>query len=218
MLDEAPPIRRADWQRPDPARVALLAGVPTGHVVDALGGSGALHARIKPAVPEQAVFVGVALTCDNGPADNLALCVALASVRPGDVLVAATGGHLGCAVTGDLVLGMARNGGAVGFVTDGCVRDVAGIRGVGLPAFCAGVTPDSPARNGPGTVGVPVLVGGRAVASGDVLVADPDGVVVIPQSRLEEVLARLPVVRAAEAEMERRVAEGLRTPPFVSIP
>ena len=73
MLDEAPPIRRAEWQRPDPMRVALLAGVPTGHVVDALGGSGALHARIKPAVPEQAAFTGVALTCDNGPADNLAL-------------------------------------------------------------------------------------------------------------------------------------------------
>jgi 4-hydroxy-4-methyl-2-oxoglutarate aldolase len=215
MLDEAPKIATTAWRRPAPDRVEALRGVPTGHLVDALGGSAALDHRIKPAVAAQASFCGVALTCDNGPADNLALCAALASLRPGDVLVAATGGHTGCAVTGDLVLGMARNGGAVGFVTDGCVRDLPGLRAVGLPAFCVGVTPDSPARSGPGTVGADVLVGGRRIASGDVLVADEDGVVVVPQGRLDEVIARLPAIRAAEADMERRVADGMRTPPFL---
>ena len=215
MLDDAPRIQRRDWTRPDAARVDALRGTPTGFVVDALGGSGALEHRIKPAIAGQSAFCGVALTCDNGPADNLALCAALESVRPGDVLVAATGGWTGCAVTGDLVLGMARNGGAVGFVTDGCVRDLPGIAAVGLPAFCAGVTPNSPARNGPGSVGAPVVVGGVRVASGDVVVADPDGVVVVPRERLDEVLARLPAIRSAEADMDRRVREGLRTPPFL---
>ena len=216
MLDEAPPIRHHVWTRPDPADVAALHDAPTGFVVDALGGSGALDHRIKPAIAGQDRFVGVALTCDCGPADNLALCAALESVRPGDVLVAATGGHLGCAVTGDLVIGMARNGGATGFVTDGCVRDLPGLRAVGLPAFCAGVTPNSPARSGPGTVGAPVVVAGVRVASGDVVVADQDGVVVIPRERLAEVLARLPAIRAAEADMDRRVREGLRIPPFLA--
>jgi 4-hydroxy-4-methyl-2-oxoglutarate aldolase len=215
MIDEAPKIALTPWRRPAPDRVEALRGVPTGYLVDALGGSAALDHRIKPAVAAQSSFCGVALTCDNGPADNLALCAALASLQPGDVLVAATGGHTGCAVTGDLVLGMARNGGAVGFVTDGCVRDLPGLRAVGLPAFCVGVTPDSPARSGPGTVGADVLVGGRRIASGDVLVADQDGVVVVPQGRLDEVIARLPAIRAAEADMDRRVAEGLRTPPFL---
>jgi 4-hydroxy-4-methyl-2-oxoglutarate aldolase len=215
MLDDAPRISRQDWTRPDPARVDALRGTPTGFVVDALGGSGAMDFRVKPAIAGQSEFCGVALTCDAGPADNLALCAALASVRPGDVLVAATGGWTGCAVTGDLVLGMARNGGAVGFVTDGCVRDLPGIRAVGLPAFCVGVTPNSPARNGPGTVGAPVVVGGVAVASGDLVIADADGVVVVPQARIDAVLARLPAIRAAEADMDRRVREGLRTPPFL---
>lgn len=217
MLDEAPPIRRHDWSRPDAAEVEALRDVPTGFVVDALGGAGALDYRIKPAIAGQSRFTGVALTCDCGPADNLALCAALESVRPGDVLVAATGGHTGCAVTGDLVVGMARNGGAVGFVTDGCVRDLPGLRAVGLPAFAVGVTPNSPARSGPGTVGAPVVVGGVRVASGDVVVADDDGVVIVPRERLAEVLARLPAIRAAEAGMDRRVREeGLRVPPFLA--
>jgi 4-hydroxy-4-methyl-2-oxoglutarate aldolase len=215
MLDEAPRIQRRDWTRPPAERVEALRGTPTGFVVDALGGAAALDYRIKPAIAGQDSFCGVALTCDTGPADNLALCVALADIVPGDVIVAATGGFTGCAVTGDLVLGMARNAGAVGFVTDGCVRDLPGLRAVGLPAFCVGITPDSPARSGPGTVGLPVVVGGRRIASGDVLVADADGVVVVPQDRLEEVLARLPAIRTAEAEMDRRVREGLRRPPFL---
>jgi 4-hydroxy-4-methyl-2-oxoglutarate aldolase len=215
MIDEAPRIQRRDWTRPAADRIEALRGSPTGHIVDALGGTGGLDYRIKPAIASQASFCGIALTCDNGPADNLALCAALAMLQPGDVVVAATGGFTGCAVTGDLVLGMARNGGAIGFVTDGCVRDLPGIAAVGIPAFCVGVTPNSPARSGPGTVGFPVVLAGMRIASGDVLLADGDGVVVIPQERIEEVLAKLPAIRSAEADMERRVAAGMRTPPFL---
>jgi 4-hydroxy-4-methyl-2-oxoglutarate aldolase len=146
-----------------------------------MGGSGALDYRIKPAIDEHAAFCGVALTCDAGPADNLALLAALESVQPGDVIVCTTGSYTGCAVTGDLVLGMARNCGAVAFVTDGCVRDLPGIRAVGLPCYCLGVTPNSPARSGPGSIGFDITLGGHPVASGDVVVGDQDGVVVIPQ-------------------------------------
>jgi len=116
----------------------------------------------------------------------------------------------------DLVLGMAKNGGAVGFVTDGCVRDLPGIRDVGLPCFSIGVSPNSPARSGPGTVGMPIVVAGHPIASGDVIVADQDGVVVVPQARLAEVIARLPAIRKAEADMLEAVEEGLRLPAFLS--
>ena len=215
MIDEAPSIQRKDVVRPAAAQVDALRGTPTGFLVDAMGGSGALDYRIKPAIADQSACCGVALTCDAGPADNLALVAALESVQPGDVLVAATGGYTGCAITGDLVLGMARNCGAVGFITDGCVRDLPGIRMVGLPCYCVGVTPNSPARSGPGTVGFPVTIAGVPVASGDVVVADQDGVVVIPQARLAEVLARLPAIRKAEADMDQAVRDGLRLPAFL---
>ena len=216
MIDEAPRIQHRQVVRPAAALVDALRGTPTGFIVDALGGSGALDHRIKPAIADQAACCGVALTCDAGPADNLALVAALESLQPGDVLVAATGNYTGCAVTGDLVLGMARNWGAVGFVTDGCVRDLPGIRMVGLPCYCVGVTPNSPARSGPGTVGFPVSIAGHPVASGDVVVADQDGVVVVPQERLDEVIARLPAIRKAEAELDQAVRDGLRVPAFLA--
>ncbi len=216
MIEEAPRIQHRPVVRPAAALVDALRGTPTGFIVDALGGSGALDHRIKPAIAEQAACCGVALTCDAGPADNLALMAALESVQPGDVLVAATGNYTGCAITGDLVLGMARNWGAVGFVTDGCVRDLTGIRMVGLPCYCVGVTPNSPARSGPGTVGFAVSIAGHPVASGDVIVADQDGVVVVPQARLDEVIARLPAIRKIEAEMDQAVRDGLRVPAFLA--
>jgi len=214
MIDEAPRIQHKTVDRPAKELVEALRGTPTGFLVDALGGSGALDYRIKPAIAEHASFCGVVLTCNAGPADNLALLAALESVQPGDVLVCATGNYTGCAVTGDLVLGMARNCGAVGFVTDGCVRDLPGIRMVGLPCYCVGVTPNSPARSGPGAVGHDIVLGGQLVTSGDVVVADQDGVVVIPKARLEEVIARLPAIRKAEADMDQAVREGMRLPVF----
>lgn len=215
MIDDAPkiqinqPLRRARAEQ-----VAALTGVPTGFLVDALGGAGALDYRIKPVVPEQASFCGSALVCNAGPADNLAVFAALDSLHAGEVIVATTGGHVACAITGDLLLGMARNGGAVAFVTDGCVRDVPGIRQVGLPCFAAGVTPNSPARTGPGTVGFPAVVGGVTVANGDIVAGDQDGVVVVPHERIDACIDRLVQVRAAEADLDAKVKAGLKSRPW----
>jgi 4-hydroxy-4-methyl-2-oxoglutarate aldolase len=215
MIEDPPLLQiRRRFQRPADRDLAALAGLQTGYITDAMGGRGALDYRIKPLAPLKGTMVGVAVTCQCGPADNLALFGALHAAGAGDVLIAATDGFTGTAVTGDLLMGMARNRGVAGLVTDGMVRDVAGILSLGLPVFCAGVTPNSPARNGPGEVGLPVVLGGVAVESGDVIVADNDGVVVVSRSRLPEVLARIPVIRAAEAELEARVKGGLEIPGF----
>jgi 4-hydroxy-4-methyl-2-oxoglutarate aldolase len=189
--------------------------VPTGFVADAMNGRGALDARIKPIGRTPASFHGVAITCHAGPADNLALFGALAYGEPGDVMVCATDGFAETAVTGDLLLGMARNRGLAGFVTDGMVRDVPGIEAVGLPCFAAGVTPNSPARNGPGTVGMPVVVGGVAVGPGDVVVGDGDGIVVVPFASIDAVVERLVAVKAAEAALDAKVRGGLQLPDFI---
>lgn len=216
MIEDAPKIQLlTPIRRPRPEQVAALQRTSTGYVVDALGGAGAVDYRIKPAVPEQCHFCGPALPCNAGPSDNLAVFAALEYLQPGDVIVAASGGHTGCAVIGDLMLGMARNGGAMAFVTDGCVRDIPGIRSVGLPCFCVGVTPNSPAREGPGTMGFPIVVGGVAVAAGDIVIGDQDGVVVVPFDRIDSVIEKLPMVRAAEAELDAQVKGGLRIPAFM---
>lgn len=216
MIKDPPLLTiRRDFPRPAAREVAAFAGVPTGYAIDAMGGRGALDYRIKPLAPADAVMVGVAVTCQCGPADNLALFGALAAAGPGDILVAATDSFTATSVTGDLLLGMAKNRGVAGFVTDGLVRDLVGVLGVGLPVYCAGVTPNSPVRNGPGTVGLPVVIGGAAVESGDLVLGDRDGVVIVPRGQIGQVLERLADVRAAEAALEAKVKAGLQVPDFI---
>jgi 4-hydroxy-4-methyl-2-oxoglutarate aldolase len=212
-----PPVLsiRAKFPRPGRKIVEAFAGIPTGHAVDAMGGGGALDHRIKPLEASGKVMIGVALTCNAGPADNLAVFGALSAAKPGDILVVATGGYPGTAVTGDLLLGMARNCGIAGFVTDGMVRDIVGILEVGLPVYCAGVTPNSPARNGPGSVGDPVDLGGVRIESGDILVGDRDGVVVVPRAKAPATVEALAAVRRAESALEAKVKGGLQIPDFV---
>ena len=215
MIDDPPLLQvRRNFPRPAVSDLAALAGQQTGYITDALGGRGALDHRIKPLAPLARTLVGTALTCHCGPADNLALFGALYAARPGDILMVATDGFPGTAVTGDLVMGMARNRGIAGLVTDGMVRDVAGILAAGVPVFCAGITPNSPARNGPGQVGLPVVMGGVSVESGDIIVADNDGVVVVSRMAVAAVLERLPGIRAAEAAFEAQVKAGLEVPGF----
>jgi 4-hydroxy-4-methyl-2-oxoglutarate aldolase len=208
---------RPDFPRPTAAQVAALGNIPTGYAVDAMDGRGAIDYRIKPLAPASKPMIGIAITCHCGPADNLALFAALAAARPGDILVAATDAFTATAITGDLLMGMARNRGVAGLVTDGLVRDKVGILAVGVPVYCAGLTPNSPVRNGPGTMGLPVVLGGVTIASGDVLVGDDDGVVVIPRADLDSVIAKLADVRAAEAALEAKVKAGLELPDFVSV-
>lgn len=217
MIDDPPVLSLSrNFERPLQSQVDQLKGIATGVVVDCLGGHGALDAAIKVINDSQPSFCGVAVTCDAGPADNLAVFGALDIAAAGDVVMVATGAYSGCAVVGDRVLGLAKNKGVVALVTDGYVRDVVGINDVGLPCYAAGVTPNSPARTGPGSAGLTVILGGVSVQSGDVIVGDRDGVVVVPSQRLAEVLDRLPGVLKAEAELDAKVNAGLEMPDFVT--
>ncbi len=209
MLDNPPLLTlHRGHRRPAPALLERFRGAQTSHLVDAMGGRGALDWRIKPLDPACADFVGPALTAFAYPADVVGVMGALAEAQPGDVILVANDGYLGTAVVGDLVIGMMRNKGVAAFVTEGLARDRAGIVATGLPVFCAGIVPTSPATNGPGVVGAPVVCGGVAVRSGDILVGDADGVVVVPQEQAEAVLAALEAVRAAEATAVAAVEAG----------
>jgi 4-hydroxy-4-methyl-2-oxoglutarate aldolase len=209
MLDNPPLLTiHRGFQRPDPALIARFRGAQTSHLADAMDGRGALDYRIKPLDPGNAVFAGPALTAFAYPADVAAVIGALHEAQAGDVIVIANDGFTRTAVIGDLVAGMMRNKGVVACVTDGLARDRAGIVATGLPMFCAGIQPNSPAANGPGVVGAPITLGDAHVRPGDVIVGDADGVVVVPADQAETVLERLGRVRAAEARAEARVKAG----------
>lgn len=209
MLDNPPALTiHRGYRRPDPAMLEWFRGAQTSHIVDAMDGRGALDWTIKPLDPANASFVGPALTAFAYPADIVGMFGALAEAQAGDVIVLANDGYTRTAVIGDIAAGMMHNKGVAAFVTDGLARDKAGIIGSGLPVFCRGIVPNSPAMNGPGVVGAAVTLGDVTVCPGDVIVGDADGVVVIPQGRLAAVHARLLQVRAAEARTEQRVQEG----------
>ncbi len=187
---------------------------PVGNIVDALGRTAAMEHRIKP-ITRARRFAGSALPVDAGPRDNLAPWAALKLAKPGDVLVIATGMHMEHSVCGDLLIGMARNAGIVAIVTDGLARDVSGVDAVGIPVFAAGISPNSPQKNGPGSVGLPIVAGGCAIAPGDILCGDEDGVVVIPANRIAGAKSTLTAVREKEAKMEQAVRDGAPCPDWV---
>jgi 4-hydroxy-4-methyl-2-oxoglutarate aldolase len=103
---------------------------------------------------------------------------------------------------------MMKNKGVAAFVTDGLARDKAGIIATGLPVFCAGIQPNSPAMHGPGVVGAPVTLSDVPVCPGDIVVGDADGVVIVPTARAHHVLERLARIRAAEARTIALVEQG----------
>ena len=216
MLDTPPALTvRRSFARPPREAIAALEGALTGHVADALGGLGALDAAIKPLPDAPAAMrrvVGPAFPCMNSPADQLGLVGALACAQPGDVLVAGTEAYCGTALIGDLMARMALNLGAAGVITDGAVRDTPGLIEVGLPVYCAGVSPNSPQRNGPGTAGLAISIGGVTVNPGDVVVGDGDGVVIVPAESLDAVVEGVREIRRQEAEVEARVKAGLTFP------
>lgn len=205
---------RRRFPRPDPALVEAFRTAATGWVADANGRRGALSWRIRPLT--QAVrFCGVALTVRTRPRDNLAPYAAIGYAQPGDVLVVAAEGYEEASVAGDILLGMARNAGIVALVTDGMVRDVEGLDAVGIPVFARGLTPNAPHRDGPGTIGEPIALGGAIVHAGDIVVGDANGVVVVAREQAAAVAAGLAEVAAKEATMDGWVREGVSVPPWM---
>lgn len=162
------------------------------------------------AIWKGAKAVGTALPVFTVAGDNKAVIAALDHIRPGDILVINALGYDGRAIVGDNLAQRFDVFGAVGAVVDGYVRDGAIIEKLGVPVFARGLTPAGPFKNGPGTIGEPVAIGGVVVSPGDIVVADDDGVIVIPPHRADEALTAVEAIVAREADLDAEVAE-LRT-------
>lgn len=212
MLKDPPLLTiKRTWPRLGRRVLEALAGVQTGHLVDAMRGRGSLDAAIKPVDPANAHFVGSALPCEPFADDNLAILAAVARAEPGDVVVVAAEAFRGSAVIGDNICLMAKNAGICAIVVDGMVRDLDGVVAAGVPVHARGITPNSCVRSGPGRVGFPIVAGGRQIAPGDLVVGDRDGVVVVPHADVERILGELDEIRRAEADVQAKIRTGLKT-------
>jgi 4-hydroxy-4-methyl-2-oxoglutarate aldolase len=180
-----------------------LRGCDVATLHEASGRVGNLRPAIRP-IQIGAHIAGRAVTASVQPGDNLAIHRAVLECRPGDVLVVAANGHL-AGYWGEILAVAAQSRGVLGLVIDGGCRDVAALRRRGFPVWSAGVSVHGTTKRAPGTVNLPVAVGGVLVTPGDYVVADDDGVMCVAADRVDEVVA------AAEqrAEREERVMAGL---------
>jgi RraA family protein len=158
--------------------------------------------------PTDSVLIGTACTVKVFPGDNLMVHAALDIARPGEVVMVDTAGSTINAVLGDMVANKAKARGIKGFIVDGLVRDVAEMRKAGVPVFARGITPRGPLHRGPGELNYPISCGGVSVNAGDLVMAGPDGVVVVPRLDAEEILHRAEMKTAKEAEYVAAVRRG----------
>lgn len=207
-------IIRETWPRPERSLIEAFSGVPTALIADALGhGFGVIDHDIRP-VWDGPDFVGPALPVETAPHDILAVHAALKFSKPGDVMVIATRRCTRAAVLGGITTALLRNAGVVGAVTDGVARDVAHIEANGLPVHASGLSPGIPFKKGPGRIGLAVSLGHVAVAPGDLVVGDRDGVVVIPLAHAGPTLKALRDARSIEADLEAVVTAGTSVPSY----
>ncbi|MCK2220118.1 4-carboxy-4-hydroxy-2-oxoadipate aldolase/oxaloacetate decarboxylase [Actinomadura sp. ATCC 31491] len=188
-----------DITRADVARIDVLARYGVATVHEAVGRTGYLGPRLRPAWPGARVG-GNAVTALCWPGDNLMIHVAVEQCREGDVLVVATTSPCADGMFGELFATALRHRGVRGVVIDAGVRDVAELRAMGFPAWSAAVSAQGTVKATPGAVNVPVAVGGQVVRPGDVILADDDGVLVVPRQDLEC------AVSAAEARAVKEAA------------
>ncbi len=180
---------RRDITRPDPRSIQRLRAFGTPDVSDLMNRLYTMVPALHNQVNDRTIF-GPACTVLVYPGDNLMIHKALDIARPGDVIVVNAGISQN-GVLGDLVATKAAHRGIAGFVVDGLIRDIGGIREVGIPVFARGVTPFGPLHRGPGEINYPIACGGVVVNPGDVVLGDENGVVVVRQELLEEMLVRL---------------------------
>ncbi|MER6207822.1 RraA family protein [Streptomyces sp. NPDC001642] len=162
--------------------------VPTTTLADLLGHAQVLDLGIRSLWSPVPRLAGPAFTVRCPPGDNLMLHAAIHRAAPGSVVVVESG-DVEYALAGGNVCAVAQRRGIAGFVVDGVIRDVGEVREAGFPVFGRGVVPIPGVKKAVLPLNERVRCGGVAVDPGDVVVADEDGVVVVPGARRAEVLA-----------------------------
>jgi regulator of RNase E activity RraA len=195
------------FSRPPADLVTQLRQFAAANVSDIQGRQLTMRSEIHPVTFPGRTVVGPALTVKARPGDNLMAMKAIDLAQPGDVIVISSDGEANLSVWGGIMSMMAARRGIVGVITDGVVRDVAQCREANLPIWATGLTPVGPTKLGPGQINQPMSCGGVIVNPGDVILADEDGVVVVPRAELEAVIGRSQERVAKEQGWLDRIAQ-----------
>jgi 4-hydroxy-4-methyl-2-oxoglutarate aldolase len=174
---------------------------------DCMGRFGAMTADMRPLF-DSIRFAGPAITARTLASDLAAVFKAIDVGEPGDVVVVDSHGSKDTAFWGENMTISAQNRGLAGAVIDGACRDVVEVRRLRFPLYCTGIVPNVAAIAGYGKVNVPVQCGGQPVAPGDIIVADENGVVVVPLRDAEALLERTRALLENEHVLQERLRAG----------
>ena len=218
MTDETRPLDIA-VDRPSPEVIKAYASLSPNELCDVLELSCVVRYEIHPLWSGIPRVAGPAFTVRTGKHDNLMFHASIYLAQPGDVIVVEAGDDE-MAVAGGNVCAIAQRRGVAALVVDGVIRDVVESREKRFPVFARGASPIPARRVGEGGLNVQIRCGGVVVNPGDVVVADEEGIVVVPRGRAEDVVAKAQAKAAADSvlsldDWERRhrsaVEAALRT-------
>ncbi len=197
-----------DPPRADLAEVDKLAEYGVATVHEAIGRNGYLGPEIRPN-QQGTRIAGVALTVLCWPGDNLMIHAAVDQAKPGDIIVITTASPNSDGGFGELLATSLVSRGVRGLIMGAGLRDTQELRDMGFPAWTAHVSAQGTVKETPGSVNVPVSLGGQLIRPGDAIVADDDGVCVVPRLDVAKAVTASEARTAKEAANRKQLADGV---------